>query len=88
MAVTTISVRIESLTLPEGRMVYDPDLGRRVEAELVRLLERETPPQALRDGALIAVPGGRVHTGSLASPASVAHALARHVHAALVSEAR
>ncbi len=88
MAVISVTVAIESITVPAGRRPLDPDdLRRRVELELAGLLVRE-PLRALRVGRIQA-PGGQVHAATTATPASVAHAIARRIHTSLqTGEAR
>ena len=84
MASLTVSVKIESIALPAGRPRLDPDdLRRRVELELAELLAREPLRTVPPAGARIQAAGGRVHSGSAATPASVAHAIARRIHTGL-----
>lgn len=59
------------------------ELGQRVAAELGELLAREPLPRMPPAGAVIQVDGGRVHTGSAATAASLAYSIARHVHTTL-----
>jgi hypothetical protein len=59
------------------------ELSHRVAAELGELLAREPLPRMPAPGAVIEVPGGRVHTGSAATSASLAYSIARHVHTTL-----
>lgn len=62
----------------------DPEeLSQRVAAELCELLAREPLPRMPPAGAVIQVDGGRVHTGSAATAASLAYSIARHVHTTL-----
>jgi hypothetical protein len=66
------------------RHQLDPEeLSQRVAAELGELLAREPIPRMPPAGAVIQVDGGRVHTGSAATAASLAYSIARHVHTTL-----
>jgi hypothetical protein len=59
------------------------ELGQRVAAELQELLAREPLPRPPDPGAVIRLDGARVHVGSTATAASLAHAIARRLYAAL-----
>lgn len=83
MGVIRIAVRIGSVSAPRAHGLDSQDLGARVEAELARLLALEPLRSAPRDGETIALAGGPVRASSLASPATVAYAIARRVHAGL-----
>ena len=80
MGVIQIAVRIGSVSAPGARTLDADDLGARVERELGQLLALQPLAEPPRDGATIRVPGGPVRAASLASPASVAHAIARRVY--------
>lgn len=90
MAVTRqrVAVRIGSVVVPRGRGFDASDLGARVETELRDLLEREPLRSPSPLGGTVSMPGGRVVAPSLGSPATVARALARHVHDRLRAEER
>lgn len=88
MGLTRVAVRIGSVAVPRGRGFDASDLGARVETELGELLEREPLRSSPSLGGTLSVPGGRVVTASLASPATVARAIARHVHERLRAEER
>ncbi|HWT95333.1 MAG TPA: hypothetical protein VN238_20220 [Solirubrobacteraceae bacterium] len=83
-----VHVRIGKITVPAGRNLDPEDLARRVERELAELLaldaavNRQTAATADRT---LTAPGGQVRAASAATPASLAHAIARHVHAGLRS---
>jgi hypothetical protein len=86
-----VHVRIERITVPAGRSLDPQELARRVERELAELLAldaavnpRAHAASASADRTLTA-PGGQVRAASAATPASLAHAIARHVHAGLRS---
>lgn len=84
MAAVRVSVGIASIAVPAGRGRIDPDdLRRRVELELAELLEREPLRMIPLSDARIESAGGEVHVASAATPASVAHALARRIHSTL-----
>lgn len=90
MASLVVSVKIDSIALPAGRERLDPDdLCRRVELELAKLLACEPLRTVPPAGARMQAAGGRVHAASAATPASVAHAIARRIHTGLqLGEAR
>lgn len=86
-----VHVRIDKITVPAGRSLDPQELARRVERELAELLALDaavggrtlaTAAGASKDTTLTA-PGGQVRAASAATPASLAHAIARHVHAGL-----
>jgi len=80
--VTRLRVQISQVSGCRHRL--DPEeLSQRVAAELGELLAREPLPRMLPAGAVIHLDGGRVHTGSAASAASLAFSIARHVHTTL-----
>ncbi len=81
---TTLRIEIESVS-GCGARFDEPDLAQRVGAELSALIAREPLPHALPAGATLRAPGGRIHVASNGTPASVAHAIARHLHTALLS---
>ena len=83
MGVIRIAVKIGAVSARGAHGLDADDLRARVEAELTQLLAREPLRRTPRDGATIAVEGGPVHASSVASPASVAHTIARRVHAGL-----
>jgi hypothetical protein len=88
MGVIRIAVKIGSVSAPGAHGLEADDLRARVENELAQLLALEPLQKPPRDGATIAVAGGAVRASSLASPATVAHAIARRVHAGLRAEER
>jgi hypothetical protein len=59
------------------------ELSERVAAELGELLARAPLPRMPAPGTVISVPGGRVHTGSAATAASLAHSIALHIYTTL-----
>jgi hypothetical protein len=79
---TPLRVRIDRVSGCRNQL--DPgELSERVAAELRELLAREPLPRLPPAGTVIRAPVGRVHTGSAATAASVAHAIARHLHTTL-----
>lgn len=90
MAALSVSVKISSIAVPAGRHRLDPDeLRRRVQLELEQLLAREPLHTSLPTGAWIQAAGGQVHVASAATPASIAHTIARRIHTSLrTSEVR
>jgi hypothetical protein len=79
-----LRIRIESVSGCGERFDRD-ELGRRVGGELSALIAREPLPRPLPAGGTLKAPGGRIHVASNATAASVAHAIARQIHAALMS---
>lgn len=59
------------------------ELSQRVAVELGELLAREPLPRFPPPGTVIRAPSGRVHAGSASTAASIAHAIARHLHTTL-----
>jgi hypothetical protein len=90
MALSSVHVRIDTLRVPAGTALDPVDLCERVELELAALLTRMPLPE--RRGSpdvWLKLGGGRVNVAATATDASVAYALARHVHSALAcGEAR
>jgi hypothetical protein len=79
---TPLRVQIDRIT--GCRHPLDPqELSQRVAVELRDLLAREPLPRLPPPGTVIRAPVGRVHTGNATTAASVAHAIARHLHTTL-----
>ena len=83
---TSIRVRIDSVSGCSEPLDAE-ELGARVAAELAELLARMPLASPPPPGSVVQAPGGRVHTGSTVTAASVAHAIARLVYIALQSAA-
>jgi hypothetical protein len=82
VAVTVLRVQIGQLSGCPRQLDTD-ELGRRVAADLAELLARAPLSNLPAPGTVIRVPPGRVHAADADTPASLAHAVARHVYTAL-----
>jgi hypothetical protein len=87
MAVRSVHISIGTLRVPAGSPLEREDLQRRVGLELAALLARAPLREARGSSRVpLRLEVGSVRAASTASCATVAHALARHIHAALRRE--
>jgi hypothetical protein len=84
VALKAVHVRIDTLRVPAHSQLDRVELQQRVELELAALLRRmPVSEQRAGAGTQLELGSDRVPVAASATGASVAYALARHIHAAL-----